>query len=326
MEHRLEDAENQPLTESETASGPDVRSSSVRLSAARPFNERWLAGVKFFAFIILIRLFLIPLVFAAARPLARRGETYLGDLSEALVLACVLIATWIMAKFERRSVFSYGLKDRQILRHFAAGASIGFLSLTLMLLCLLATRHLKFEWSHLSSAVLINAAFINVFGFMIVALFEETAFRGYALFALREALGFWPSAIAMSLFFAFAHRGNPGEADTGLVAVFAFGMLLAFSLWRTGSLLWAVGFHLMWDYSESFLYGVPDSGLVSPEHLLSTNFFGATWITGGSVGPEGSWFIFLVLAAVALAIHFTYPQRRLAFEDRVIRALGEMAK
>lgn len=322
----MEDAENQPLTESEPASAPYAGSPSVRLSAAHPFNGRWLAGVKFFIFIILVRLVLIPLVFAAARPLAARGETYLGDLSEALVLACVLIATWIMAKFERRSVFSYGLKEREIVRHFAAGASMGFLSLTLMLLCLFATRHLKFGWSHPSRAVLINAALINVFGFMIVALFEETAFRGYALFALREAIGFWPGAIAMSLFFAFAHRANPGEADIGLLAVFAFGMLLAFSLWRTGSLLWAIGFHFMWDYSESFLYGVPDSGLVSPEHLLSSNFFGPAWITGGSVGPEGSWFIFLVLAAVALAIHLTYPQRRLAFEDRVIQPSGERAK
>lgn len=307
----MEDAENQPLSESETASAPDVGSPSIRFPAARSLKKRWLVGFKFFAFIILIRLVLIPLVFAAARPLAARGETYLGDVSEALVLACVLIATWIMARFEGRSVFSYGLKDRQILRHFAAGASIGFGSLTLMLLCLFATSHLKFGWSHLSGAVLVNAALINVFGFMIVALFEETAFRGYALFALREAIGFWPGAIAMSLFFAFAHRGNPGEADTGLLAVFAFGMLLAFSLWRTGSLLWAIGFHFMWDYSESFLYGVPDSGLVSPEHLLRANFVGPAWITGGTVGPEGSWFIFLVLAAVALAIHFTYPERRL---------------
>src|SRR5689334_24766689 len=41
------------------------------------------------------------------------------------------------------------------------------------------------------------------------------------------------------------------------------------------------GFHFMWDYSESFLYGVPDSGLVQPEHLLSTHLSGPTWITGG---------------------------------------------
>jgi CAAX protease family protein len=311
----LEDAENQPLIEADLPSAPDAESPSPIFSGTHLSNPRWVAGAKFFAFIILVRLVLIPLVFAAARPLARRGEAYWTDLSEALVLACVLIATWIMAKFERRSVFSYGLKDRQMFRNFATGASTGFLSLTLMLLCLFATRHLKFGWSHPSGAVLISAALVNVFGFMIVALFEETAFRGYALFALTEAIGFWPGAIAMSLFFAFAHRANPGEADTGLLAVFAFGMLLAFSLWRTGSLLWAVGFHFMWDYSESFLYGVPDSGLVSPEHLLSAKFVGPAWITGGSVGPEGSWFIFLVLAAVALVIHLTYPQRQFGKTD-----------
>jgi membrane protease YdiL (CAAX protease family) len=86
--------------------------------------------------------------------------------------------------------------------------------------------------------------------------------------------------------------------------------MLAFSIWRTGSLLWAIGFHFMWDYSQTFIYGVPDSGFVSPEHLLSAKPVGPAWITGGSVGPEGSWFIFLVLAAIALAIHLAFPRRQ----------------
>src|SRR5205085_11100093 len=113
-----------------------------------------------------------------------------------------------------------------------------------------------------------------------------------------------------SILFAYVHVSNPGEAPLGIGAVFVFGMMLAFSLWRTGSLLWAIGFHFMWDYSETFIYGVPDSGFVSPQHLLSAKFSGPAWITGGTVGPEGSWFIFLVLAAITLVIHFTYPKPR----------------
>jgi len=151
---------------------------------------------------------------------------------------------------------------------------------------------------------------------VIVALFEENAFRGYLLHTLAEGLGFWPAAVLMSLLFAAVHVQNPGESKAGIVAVFAFGMMLAFSLWRTGSLLWAIGFHFMWDYSESFLYGVPDSGLVQPEHLLSTRLSGPAWITGGSVGPEGSWFIFVLLATVALTIHFLYPRRQFLAGNR----------
>ena len=318
----MQDAENQPFNEPGASSDLDLGSASSKPMRLHSFNGRWRAGTRFFGFLILVRLVLIPLVFWAAQPFFQNDKVYLGDFSESLVLACVLIGTWIMAKVERRSVLSYGLKDRRAFRHLATGALTGFLSLTLMLLGLLATGHVEFRLSRSSIAVFVGTAFTNLFGFLIVAVFEETAFRGYALYTLRQGIGFWPAAIAMSLFFAFAHRGNPGEANAGLVAVFVFGLMLAFSLWRTGSLLWAIGFHCTWDYSESFLYGVPDSGLVSPEHLLSAKFLGPAWITGGSVGPEGSWFIFLILATVAVVIHFRYPQRRFSALPSEGRGLG----
>jgi hypothetical protein len=155
------------------------------------------------------------------------------------------------------------------------------------------------------------AAVGNALSFLFaVALFEELLFRSYALYTLADGIGFWPAAILLSLLFAAAHISNSGEAKVGIVAVAFFGLMLCFSVWRTGSLLWALGFHFMWDYSESFLYGVPDSGFVSPQHLLSAKFYGPTWITGGTVGPEGSWFIFLVLGIVALLIHLVYPRRQ----------------
>src|SRR5579871_2243124 len=216
-----------------------------------------------------------------------------------------------MAKIERRSFLDYGLRDRRAVPHWVAGALIGFLSLTLMLLGFRAAHDFYFGSEAMHGSALVIAALSNVIGFVLVALFEETTFRGYAFYALTDGMGFWPAAVAMSLLFAFVHTNNPGEAPIGIVAVFAFGMMLAFSIWRTGSLLWAIGFHFMWDYSETFIYGVPDSGYVSPQHLISAKFSGPAWITGGSVGPEGSYFIFVVLAVVALAIHVFYPRHQI---------------
>jgi len=306
----LQDAENQSLTTK------DPNSSTPREDRAAPansvfFNERGLrAGWRFLLFVVLVRLVLIPLIFAAAKPFRHRVESRLGDISDALLLVSILLGALIMSKLERRSILSYGLKDSAVLPHFLSGTLAGFASLTLMLLALRATHHLLFGSRQMGGSNLLWAALLNILGFVIVALFEENAFRGYLLHTLADGMGFWPGAILMSLLFAGLHVQNPGESKVGIVAVFAFGMMLAFSLWRTGSLLWAIGFHFMWDYSESFLYGVPDSGLVQPEHLLSTRLSGPAWITGGSVGPEGSWFIFLVLGIITLLIHFAYPHRQ----------------
>jgi hypothetical protein len=67
--------------------------------------------------------------------------------------------------------------------------------------------------------------------------------------------------------------------------------------------------HAAWDWGESFFYGVPDSGAVAQGHLLNSSLHGANWLTGGTVGPEGSWLVFPVLLLMAAAIHFIFPKR-----------------
>jgi len=37
---------------------------------------------------------------------------------------------------------------------------------------------------------------------------------------------------------------------------------------------------------------------------------GKAWLTGGTVGPEGSVFSFLTMGILALAIHFLYPMKK----------------
>ena len=71
--------------------------------------------------------------------------------------------------------------------------------------------------------------------------------------------------------------------------------MFAFSLWRTGSLWWAIGLHAAWDWAQSFLFGVADSGGISTHRLLSTHPVGPAWLSGGATGPEGSIFVLLVM-------------------------------
>jgi hypothetical protein len=88
-------------------------------------------------------------------------------------------------------------------------------------------------------------------------------------------------------------------------------MVFCLSLWRTGSLWWAIGFHAAWDWSQSFLYGVADSGLMAQHHLLATHPVGKPILSGGATGPEGSIFIVAVTGVVSLIILITLPRTRL---------------
>ena len=309
----MQDAENQPLTPKPEDTPSPSSSSSERASKRSPvlFNQYglragwrlliWAAGCILFGLLLL----------TIYSPIRHHLPTSIStDIAKLLVVAAILASNALMAKLERRSLWLYGFRDARGCRHFFFGVLIGWLSLTLMLSGMKAAHHFDFGAQYMHGSSLALAATLNAFSFLFeVALFEELLFRSYALCTLSDGIGFWPASILLSLLFAAAHISNGGEAKAGIIAVVFFGLMLCFSVWRTGSILWAIGFHFMWDYSESFLYGVPDSGFVSPEHLLSAKFFGPAWVTGGTVGPEGSWFIFVVLASIAVVIHFVYPTR-----------------
>ena len=246
-------------------------------------------------------------VLLAARRLEGPVRNALG---EVLLALCAIGATFILAKLERRSFSSYGFGDSLAGTRFLRGVFWGFASLTLILLGLRITHHYYFGSSGIHGAEIFRFGVLYLVLFLGVAFFEESLTRGYALFKLSDAVGFWPAVILLSVLFGSGHITNKGESTFGVVAAGLFGVVIAYSILRSGSLWWAIGFHFMWDYSESFIYGVPDSGFIAPGHLLNPSFAGAAWITGGAVGPEGSYFILLVLAGLAFVIHVTLPKRR----------------
>lgn len=193
-------------------------------------------------------------------------------------------------------------------KRFWAGVTWGFLGITLLLVILRGLH--AFDFGH----VVLHGIRIARFGlfwgamFLLVGFFEEFFLRGYTQFTLARGVGFWPAAVLLSAVFGAAHLKNAGEAWTGALAAGFIGLFFCLTLSRTGSLWFAVGFHAAWDWGESFFYSVPDSGQVSPGHLLSSSFHGSRWITGGSVGPEGSLFCFVVIAVAWVAFERMYPR------------------
>ena len=125
-----------------------------------------------------------------------------------------------------------------------------------------------------------------------------------------KGIGFWPAAILLSLLFGRVHLENPGEGWVGAAGVVMIGLVFAFGLRRTGNLWLVVGWHASFDFGETFLFSVPNSGIVFSGHLSNAALHGARWLTGGTVGPEGSVFSFLTMGLLAIAVHFLFPAKK----------------
>jgi len=139
---------------------------------------------------------------------------------------------------------------------------------------------------------------------------EEFHSRGYGLFTLASGIGFWPAAIVSALYFGYGHLGNRGETLFGVMNVCGGGVLFCLLLRRTGSLWMPIGMHAAWDWGQSVVYGVPDSGYVLPGHIFDSRSAGPAWLTGGTVGPEGSALCTVLFIALWFVISNRYPTVR----------------
>jgi uncharacterized protein len=249
---------------------------------------------------------------------------FLMFLNESIPLIGVCLVTWIMSKIERRPVGVYGLGGLSKVRHFIAGLAWGVICLSPFIFILWKTGFLVFDQRLLFGMDIFRYGAQWLALFFAVGLLEEYFTRGYLQYTLTrglagifhwafktphsKALGFWTSAIIFSMLFGFAHGSNPGESPVGLLTAGIASMMFCLVLWRTGSLWWAIGFHTTWDWGQSYLYGVADSGIMVQHHLLATHPVGKPLLSGGTTGPEGSIIILPIIVLIVLVIIFTLPR------------------
>ena len=240
-----------------------------------------------------------------------RIKLWLDLITEVGSFGAVAIPAVVMGWIEHRPFGDYGLPRRGAFgKSFWVGTGWGIVAISALIFAIDGVGDFSLGRLALHGERIFKfAAFWGVF-FIAVGLFEEFLLRGYTQFTLTQGIGFWPAAVLLSTIFAALHYGNPGETWVGLLAVAVIGLFFCLTLRRTGNLWFAVGFHASWDWGESYLYSVPDSGGMVTGHLLRSSFHGSPWITGGSVGPEGSVLVFVVIGLTWLVFDRVYSEAK----------------
>src|SRR5208282_2569318 len=228
---------------------------------------------------------------------------------EASMMLAAILPGFVMARIEGRPFGDFGLPLRRAFgRNFWMGTLWGIASLSVLMLALRVTGAFEFSALELHGSRIWKFAAFYALLFLFAALFEDFLMRGYSQWVLSQGMNFWPAAAFLSALFGYIHGRNPGETTAGLAAVGLIGFFFCLTLRRTGDLWWAVGFHMAWDWGETYLYSVPNSGAILPGHLLNSTLHGPDWLAGGSVGPEGSYLVFVVIAALWVSFDRVYPE------------------
>ncbi len=266
-------------------------------------------------YLFLTILILPPFVYSFATKLFGRQR---GGLSaefllfmEATNFVVLLALTLLIAYLEQIPWGDYGLPWKQAFKvNFWVGMLLGLAEGSVLIGLIEVFGGFSLEGWELRGRQIVQWALFHFVLFVFVGLYEEFLFRGYPQMALSKVIGFWPAAILLSTGFGLVHLNNRGENWVGISSVALVGLLFAFTLKRSGNLWYAVGIHAGFDWAQSFLYSVPDSGELLQGHLWNTSLHGPDWLTGGTVGPEGSVFCFLTMFLQFLVVLWLFPAKK----------------
>jgi membrane protease YdiL (CAAX protease family) len=235
--------------------------------------------------------------------------------AEAVSLAFALLAAWVMARWERQPLTRYGLGWRGGSgRLWAEGALWGVATNALVVGLIAACGGYTVSGLNVHGARIVTATALWLLTFLAVSLYEEVFFRGYPLYTLATGMGFWPAAALLSALFGALHYfEKPGETWVDGMTVTLVALFFCFTIRRTGSIWWAVGWHFSWNWASLGLFGSPNTanqGQPLPGHLLAGTFRGSQYLTGGGMGAEASLWMFPVLALLFWAFSRRHPAAR----------------
>jgi membrane protease YdiL (CAAX protease family) len=241
-----------------------------------------------------------------------RDHGYVMALFNALAaLAAFVVVTKVI---ERRTVAANGLGRRGA----PAGVAKGFVVATAMISAVIGVMTLAGWYEIVGTSLSEPGAWAAVAGslgiFLVVAVFEEVAFRGLLFRIVEEGLGSLPALALTSLFFGGLHLMNPNSTMLGALGVALAGVLLTAAYMLTRNLWLAIGLHWAWNFVQGSVFGVPVSGQEVPA-LIHEKVFGPELWTGGVFGPEAGLLAYVVSAVVTVVMlllaarrgHFVTP-------------------
>ncbi|MBR3357250.1 MAG: CPBP family intramembrane metalloprotease [Solobacterium sp.] len=208
---------------------------------------------------------------------------YLGHVC---FLAVMLLYAWAVRKDRRYFTdILHGNRRRNAL-YAVLGALTGFASMGICILA--ASVHGDFAVAS-PSGVQIPIFLFGLAAVLLQASTEEIESRGFVFGRLKaEGVPVGIAAAVSAFFFTFLHADNPGFSIIPLLSIFVVGIEYAISFHYFGTLWFPCDAHMMWNFTQDFIFGLPDSGNPAVISIFHTTVSGSSFFYDEVFGIEGS--------------------------------------
>ncbi|URZ05009.1 CPBP family intramembrane glutamic endopeptidase [Clostridium felsineum] len=211
------------------------------------------------------------------------GHHNLAQYVQEIAFIVIPITLWKYVEKKPLEMLGFSKGKRSVLT-LIVGLVCGAAAISIVLVILLFSKNAIFVGSILKPNFTAGT-FNGLILFISVGFAEETFFRGYCLRSISEKNKKIIAAVIASILFSLLHGLNPNVGVLFFMNVFLIGMLFAYMTFKFN--IWLpIGFHIMWDYFESNVWGFADSGIVI-KGIYNIKVPVNNIINGGLVGPEG---------------------------------------
>ncbi|MEH6658218.1 type II CAAX endopeptidase family protein [Leeuwenhoekiella marinoflava] len=218
-------------------------------------------------------------------------------------LVGTLLILWLFMRFvDKKPFIQLGFQTNNRLQEFAMGLLLGLLIMSLGYGILYAVNELVF----LNFNIDFKELLLSVFFFLIIAVVEESIFRGYIQRNLMLSFNKYVALLISAVIFSLAHGFNPNVSALGLLNIFLAGILLGISYTYTKNLWFPIALHWSWNLFQG-LYGFNVSGQ-NFYNLINFKIEEANKLNGGAFGFEGSY-LSIIAQVIAIAAIFYYYQK-----------------
>ena len=135
---------------------------------------------------------------------------------------------------------------------------------------------------------------------------EEMVCRGFIYQRVLRTYRnrFWLAVIINSVFFGMIHLGNDGISAMAVVDLVVTGLLFSAMVYYFDSLWMAMAAHAGWNFTQSILAGLPNSGIVVPYSVFRLDAASArdSFFYNVAFGVEGTVPAITVQAVVLVAL------------------------
>ena len=235
------------------------------------------------------------------------GLAFVLEYYTPLIESCLFFVLLCLIVKKNRFMIKTFMPSREgkSMKMLGAGLLLGFLTNFFCILCALIHGDIKlyFDFS-VSQIPLMIFALVCVF---FQSASEELWCRCFLYDRINVHYPLWMAIVINGVLFGLLHLGNDGISALALADLIICGLSYSMLRWYSGSIWTCFGIHTMWNFTQNFLFGLPNSGLVSEAsvfHLDAATGI-SNWIYSYEFGVEGgvpAVFIDLLLIIVILVL------------------------